>query len=187
MSKTYVLLMPAVLPSARPGRASKKSLMSCVTRYLQSGSGETTSRRRDLRRERAAGSGGRQQQREDRPASGATAHSQSVVSRSTASATAPRKTAAIPPRPIERPIYEPGRHADVLRHVLLAHHHRHPECADDGGADDDERDRAGDSAGEDERRSQAGRRDSTRGAPGAGRSGRRRGLRAASPPLPRGA
>ena len=28
MSKTYVLLMPAVLPSARPGRASKKSLMS---------------------------------------------------------------------------------------------------------------------------------------------------------------
>ena len=101
------------------------------------------------------------------------------------SATAPSRPPRCPPRPIDSPIDEARSHADVLRHVLLAHHHRHAERADDGGADDDERDRTADTAGEDEDRDR--RRDdddSTRGAPGSCRSGRRRALRVSVPAAP---
>ena len=58
---------------------------------------------------------------------GAAAEMKSALRRSIESATAPRNTAATPPRPIEKPIERPEASADVAGQVLLRHHHRDPE------------------------------------------------------------
>ena len=55
----------------------------------------------------------------------------------------------MPPRPIENPIDNPEASADVLRQVLLRHHHRQTERADHGDARKRKRNRA-DSASDDD-------------------------------------
>src|SRR5204862_367373 len=55
---------------------------------------------------------------------------------------------------------EPGRGAEVTRHVLLSHHHRHAERPDDARSDQRERDRARHAADQDEHeRQRTGRED----------------------------
>ena len=94
--------------------------------------------------------GGGQLQAEDDAERGRRRCTVSAVFRSTASATAPSTTAAIPPMPIARPTERPDAMPDVPRQIELAQHHRHAERADDADADQHQREHAGDAADVDE-------------------------------------
>ena len=72
--------------------------------------------------------------------SGPRAVQRSAVSRSTASATAPSESAAMPPRPIASPIERPRCDTDAAGQVLLAHHQAHAERPDHGRAGEEESD-----------------------------------------------